>query len=364
MTSGAPFLIMGLPRSRTVWLSHYLSKGRLDVGHDLATTCGSLDEFVAKLYTKAGSVETGAMLGWRALREAIPELRLILVRRPLEGVVNSLGRTGVQVDHGMTTELIRRDGMLDAAMLSPGVRTVQFHEINLASHCKWLFETCREEPWDRQWWESLRYTNIQANMQQRLLFLNQHRAELDNFKREVEVVENELALPKSCDGLVIQLESWQTCGAEADALGKAHFSEVGGPDEPARKYELDQQVFDFLSRSGAMRFSTARLDGKLIGYCSWNVELDPECLGTLVARQGAWFVEPGAPARAAIKLYNSALADLQLMGVTYCYPHHRIHGRGSDLGKFFSHLGAIKIQDEYSLDLRTASVGTALKVVS
>ena len=70
------FLILSLPRSRSKWLSCFLSPPGRDCGHDLIVGCGSLADFSKALALRVGSCETGAMVGWKLVRQVMPEVRL------------------------------------------------------------------------------------------------------------------------------------------------------------------------------------------------------------------------------------------------------------------------------------------------
>ena len=67
-----PFIVLSLPRSRSAWISAFLSYGGRKCGHDLAPTCGTMAEFVAMFGGGgyAGTAETGAVVGWKAIRNA------------------------------------------------------------------------------------------------------------------------------------------------------------------------------------------------------------------------------------------------------------------------------------------------------
>jgi hypothetical protein len=93
----------------------------------------------------------------------------------------------------------------------------------------------------------------------------------------------------------------------------------------------------------------ARKAGKLVGYFTWTVARDPESEGLLTGTQGAWFVEPGVPARVSKRLWDRSVSDLKAIGVQCLYPHHRLQGRGAHLGRFFERQRAKPIKTEYSL---------------
>src|ERR1700691_5659915 len=109
--SHAPFIVFSLPRSRSPWIARFLSYGGRPCGHDLATECASLDEFATLLRGPyVGTVETGAVVGWRALRRRLPEARMAVIRRPVPEVYASLARFGLG-GSDLMNELVERDAM-------------------------------------------------------------------------------------------------------------------------------------------------------------------------------------------------------------------------------------------------------------
>lgn len=157
--------------------------------------------------------------------------------------------------------------------------------------------------------------------------------------------------PESRSGSVeISLEPWDQIGSEFLALGLKHFEEVDGGVEPKRKANPVRDLFALMDAIGTQKIWGARIDGELIGYLAWSVEPDIECGGSLIAKMGPWFVSPEAKCRsAALRLWNHSIGELRLMGVQCIFPHHRMQGRGANLGKFFKRQGAKETQVTYSL---------------
>lgn len=150
-----------------------------------------------------------------------------------------------------------------------------------------------------------------------------------------------------------ELEIWREPFAavwpEVQDLGVRHFDEVDGDVEPKRKFALDAVALHELSKQGIFIFLTARVDGLISGYFTWNVIPDMESVGLLVAHQGAWFVDSGAPRKTARALWDRSIEELRFMGVQCIFPHHRLQGRGTGIGRFFERRGAKPIQLTYSL---------------
>lgn len=154
--------------------------------------------------------------------------------------------------------------------------------------------------------------------------------------------------------LALARESFTTCGLDAQALAKAHFAEVNEGQDPRRRFEMDLGQMLQLDKLGIARIYTARIDFKLVGYCTWNLGYDPESMGLLIAQQGAWYCQPGSPV--GLKLFRFSISDLRSIGVKCVFPHHRFKGRaGTSNGKasplydWFSRLGAKPCQVTYSL---------------
>lgn len=148
------------------------------------------------------------------------------------------------------------------------------------------------------------------------------------------------------------LELFSEIELEVDALARAHFLEVDGGVEEKRKFQLDLDLMRYASKCGNLRVYTARVDGVLAGYCTWNVQYDVESKGLLIATQGAWYTGPAFSAHGlGLRLFKWSLSELKTLGVQCVFPHHRMQGRGieSRLGRWFRRLGAKPIKIEYSL---------------
>lgn len=84
----SPFLLFGLPRSRTAWFSTMLSLGKRTCYHELEADCLSFDEF-SKGLNGAGNSSTAA---WRMLPKILaryPKARFVWLDRDSEGCAAS-----------------------------------------------------------------------------------------------------------------------------------------------------------------------------------------------------------------------------------------------------------------------------------
>ena len=269
----------------------------------------------------------------------MPDCRFVVVRRAVDQVAASLERLGFT---GIEPEMHRRAAFLDEISAQPETLTVWYDELKRPAVCGGLFAHCRGEPMDLAHWKRLDGLRIEVDMGRQIKRLAENQAQIASLKAEVT---RRLARP----GLTLAQEPWsEAFWSEARALAEAHFEEVDGGVEPNRPFKLDVGFMQKLSDGGVLKLFTARRDGRLVGYYTWNVQYDVESQGLLIAQQGAWYVEP-SQTTTACRMFDYAIAELRKIGVQCVYPHHRAQVRGSNIGRFFRRRGAKKIQDTYSL---------------
>ena len=105
-----PFLILAAPRSRTNWISKFLSYGAWYCGHEQLLFARSLGDVRSWLsMNQVGSAETGAMWHWRLAKHLRPDLRLITIRRESKEILDSLGRIGLPVPFRYRADLLEAD---------------------------------------------------------------------------------------------------------------------------------------------------------------------------------------------------------------------------------------------------------------
>lgn len=183
--SPLPFLVLTLPRSRSAWLAHWLSYPGRQVGHDICIRANSIEEFLNS-YTCGmnGTVETGAMLGWRLLRHEIPNLQTLVVLRDPREVVESLARKGLHSQE-IINEVFSRSYMLSAISSASDVQTIEWTDLNSRPIREQIFEWLLELPFDEDWDARFANTNIQIDFEARVEQLASRREQIVAFKREV-----------------------------------------------------------------------------------------------------------------------------------------------------------------------------------
>lgn len=179
----APFVIFALPRSRTAWLSAFLSYQGHVCEHDLAPQSDSIEHFYRSLTSGiAGTAETGAVMGWRLIRKRLPAAKFLVVRRPVGEIVDSFRDLGLDVPYA---EIEERARLLDELSGITGVPTIQFKSLKSEACCAWVFRYCLGIEHDHEWWQRLAATNIEIDMAARLALLYERHDIIERMKADV-----------------------------------------------------------------------------------------------------------------------------------------------------------------------------------
>lgn len=154
----APFIVFTNGRSRTMWLSAFLTYGICVCNFEATARLSSFQEVTNALAIPGmGAAETLAAPAWRLLKLAAPTLRAVVVRRPLDEILASFAaRVGDQIQFDSEKArviLTRIERALDLVSQHPDTLTVQFSELASEQTCKRIFEHCLPYHHDKGWWE-------------------------------------------------------------------------------------------------------------------------------------------------------------------------------------------------------------------
>lgn len=187
----APFIVYALPRSRTHWLSYFLSYGDYHCRHEAAQHLRTLEDAKSLLSMDySGCAETGASPAWRIVQHYRPDIKVLVVRRPIEEVIDSLMRLNLSgiaqydidiVEKGMR-KLNRYLDQIEAE--GTNVLSVTFAELATEDGCRKAFEHCLPYPFDPSWWKIFAPMNLQVNHRALIRYRLAHRAQIDRMKAE------------------------------------------------------------------------------------------------------------------------------------------------------------------------------------
>lgn len=178
-----PFIIYALPRSRTAWLSKFLTYGEWTCHHDIVTdmhTVTELRDFLRMPHT--GTAETGMIEGYKLQQKILPDARIVVVRRSVKDVMKSLQNVGIEIDQSI---IEHRAFLLDELTMQERVPTVSYEELKYETFCKKIFEHCLREPFDKEWWMGLRDCNIQIDVPARIEKLRRNSSLIESMKSQV-----------------------------------------------------------------------------------------------------------------------------------------------------------------------------------
>ncbi len=174
-----PFVIFSLPRSRSAWLSMFLSYRGLVVGHDIGADGLSVAQFMDRVWP--GTCETGAAFAWPVIRDFLPGAKFVTVRRDRAEVCASLARFGLT---GYEDEMRMRDAHMDVIEHLPGTIRFEYSDLSNGQKCAQLFTHCLEVPFDLKWWCRLDALNIQVDMAKQVQKLIDNRDQIERLKSD------------------------------------------------------------------------------------------------------------------------------------------------------------------------------------
>jgi hypothetical protein len=190
MMNNTPFIIYSLPRSRTAWLAAFLTYGEWTCYHEHAINMRSMDdvvEFFAQ--PNIGAVETGIMQGWWLLRYHVPNIRMVVIHRPVNEVIKSLLATDVSGVATYDEQKLWRIMPYGARMLRqigevPGVLNVEFDELESREGCQRIWDFVLPYPFDDEWWELMKDENITVDMKAFLTKYFTIKDQVEDFKKQ------------------------------------------------------------------------------------------------------------------------------------------------------------------------------------
>jgi len=350
-----PFVIFGMPRSRTFWLARYLTYGPWVCGHDETRHVRSLDDVRAWLSQPCtGTCETAAAPFWRTLRALRPDARVVVVRRPVADVVASLMALGLGFDAGVLGALMwRLDRKLDqVAARWQGTLSVTFGDLADEATCAAVFTHCTGLAHDHDWWAHLAPINLQIDMRAMVRYFAAHMPALNRVAAQIgqQTRAGMAARPVvTSAGMTIAAEPFRDFYRDGGALFRDHLVEVGeGPDDAATK---NIPLLEALDDAGHLLCTTARCNGRMFGYLVTLISPTIEHLTRKSSVHTFFFADPNAPGL-GMRLQRAALGELQRRGIGELVMRAGPRGSGPRMGTLYRRLGAVPDGEMYRLNIQ------------
>lgn len=183
---GAPFIVYALPRSRTAWLAKFLTYRKWACHHEYAIKMREIADISTFFKPMMGSCETAAAPGWAILKRHVPNLKQVVVLRPVEDVVESIMNLSID-GFAYDRDVLRKgmeygDRVLRKIAAQPDVLTVEFADLNKENACRKIFEHCLPYAFDRDWWIEHKDQNIQADVASVLRYYFENKDGIERFK--------------------------------------------------------------------------------------------------------------------------------------------------------------------------------------
>lgn len=351
----SPFVIFGLPRSRTAWLSKFLTYGEWFCGHEELRHMRSLQDVRSWLSQPCtGSAETTAGPWWRLLSRYSPSARVVVVRRPVYEVLGSLLKLGIPFDREALEKALPR---LNAKLAQierrmPNVLSVRFADLEREDVCSAVFEHCLPYRHDRRWWGLASPLNIQCSMPAMVRYAAAFKPQMDKLgdiaKHAIlaDLTARKIEPPV---GFTFQEEDFKTWFVDGQALFHEHSIEVG--EHPQSVLNKNLPLMSAIYDLGNMQIVSARSNGRMFGYLMTIINPSLEGREIKSSVHTAFYASRNAPG-IGLKLQRFAIERLRAREVDEVFMRAGPRGSGPKMSALYRRLGAQPEGDLYRLNFK------------
>ena len=349
-----PFIVLGLPCSRTYWLSRFLSYRDWHCGHDELQHMRSLDD-CRTWFTQpnVGTVETAAAPFWRLFpKDAV----VVTIRRPVDDSLASVMRIFPGIDTGaMRRTLEAVDRKLDQVEArAANVMSVRFADLKNEWTCAAIFEKCLPYQHDPDWWAALDPTVISGNLAAQARYCQAYLPQLQKLARAAKhrMLADLAPRARAPDGFTFQQEPFDEWYRDAQPLFREHMVLTGQDvDDHAMK---NLQLARWMDNAGAVQITTARSNGRMFGYCIATISPTLDAQDTLVGYLRSPFASKDFPGLGR-KIVGAAIERLKRDGVADIFGQAGVRGSGHRIGSIFRRLGFEDAGELFRLNVKEAS---------
>lgn len=349
-----PFIIYSLPRSRTFWLSRFLTYGDWVCGHDEARRARGLDDVRAWFeQPNIGTVETAVAPWWRLVQKYQPDIRTVVVRRPVAEVVDSLLRAGLDVDPTVLSRAMSRlDRKLDQIeRRAPNALSVRFADLESEGVCAEVFEYCLPYRRDPAWWSGMAPLNMQISLPALVRYCRAFQPQLDKLAAVAKqrILTDMTGRTFDMEGVTIQQEPFEVFFRDGQQLFAEHLSQVG--EAPGAFWDKNLPLMRAMDGLGAMQVTTARSNGRMFGYLMAIVSPSLESPDVTSAMHMTFYASKDIPGL-GMKLQKASIAGLRTRGVDELFLRAGTRGAGPKMSSLYRRLGAEDFGQLFKLELR------------
>ena len=350
-----PFIVIGLPRSRTAWLSRFLTYGDVICGHEELRHCRSMADaktWFAQGFT--GSAETAAAPFWRIFDKIAPGMNIVLVRRPVDKVVSSLlAIPGVAFDENkLRFEMHKLDRKLgQVALRAPNVLSVSFDALGDETVCRAIWDHCLPYEWNQAHWDFWAPINVQCDFRAMMRYVSAHSESLAKLARiaKHETLASMARAPIiDMAGMTLAVEPFNDWLRDAPKLFDDHLVVVG--ESPGDWQNKNIELMRKFDKIGAMQIVTARSNGRMFGYLMSLIGPSMASPALTVGSHTTFYADPSCKGL-GMKMQRFAAAELARKGVDHVFMQDGIRGSGGRIYTIYRRLGAVDNGQAYRLQL-------------
>lgn len=310
----------------------------------------SLDD-VTTWFTQpcTGTAETSAGPYWRLIPDNV---KIVVVRRPVGDVVESLMRLGLPFDRDvLTKEMHRLDRKLNQIEARRDCLSVTFDDLNTEETCKAVFEHCLPYEHNPAWWAHWAPVNVQCDMLALMRYMVAYRPQLEKLAKVAKhkmLTAMQVKPPVINEGMTFQEEDFDSWLQGARSLFNDHLVMVGEApgDWQSKNIPALRRIYDV----GAMQITTARCNGKMFGYLVTLVTPSLEKEGRTWAANNTYYASPDVPGL-GLKLQRESIRRLKEKGVHELFAQAGVRGSGERIASIYKRLGAANDGQMFRLQL-------------
>ena len=354
MVAKLTFIIYGLPRSRTFWLSQFLSANGWTCGHDQMRFVRGVDDIRSLLdMPMSGSAETGAAPFWRLIHTMRPDIRTVVIRRSVDDAIASLRATGVTFDADLlAAEMKRLDAKLDQIEARvPDVLSVPFDTID-AGWCQRISEHCTGQ-FDAARYEAMKDRRLVCDLAGMMRYFAANMPQIERLRGQVKqkILAQITERPVKSADMTFQEECLDGFIAGAQDLFREHSLTVG---EPENSWESKNVPLLYaLEAAGLLQIMTARANGRMFGYLMAVIAPALDSRSGVDATHTLFYGSPDAPG-VGLKLQRASIDALRAKGVDQVALRAGTRGTGKKQDILFKRMGAQEVGRMFVLDLKEA----------
>lgn len=347
------FLILALPRSRTTWLSEFLSYGDWYCGHDEIQYMRQMEDVKSWIsQPKTGTIETSVVPFWRLAFDLNPNLKIVTIRRDPVEAAKSAVSAGLGTDLDSMVKYFKYlDHKLNQIEKRTGCRSFKYEDLTQESVCADLFEYVLPYKHDSERWLTLTNNNIQINTNALVRYVQAYRMQLERLggiAKQKSIMLMTSSRYRETPEVTLKFESFKNLLTNGKTILQEHCATVGeSPDNYITKNLSLLQAYDDI---GALQVTVAESNGRIFGYLVTIIGESLESPGRLSGCHTAFYGSTDFPG-VGYKLQRKALEGLRSRGVYEVVMRAGVRGSGERISTLYRRMGAEPFGTYYRLQL-------------